>query len=138
MLCVAAFIKELETQAHLVHLNYQGSNFLSVHKYLKKQYEKHLEQFDRVAESLRTLDYYMPMCSKGLAESCHDFKHCTSYTSKEMLATYLSNLESVGMKAKCMGKMASCSCAPDIENLAADLVEAMFLDSYLVKSTLRD
>jgi DNA-binding ferritin-like protein len=138
ILCVASFLKELETQSHLVHLNYQGSNFLSIHNYLKAQYDKHLEQFDRVAESLRTLDYYMPMCSKGLVECCHDFKHCTSHESKEMLATYLCNIESLGMKAKCMGKLASKSCAPDIENLAADLVEAMFHDAYLIKSTLRD
>jgi DNA-binding ferritin-like protein len=137
LLCVTAFIKELETQSHLVHLNFQGPNFLSVHGYLKGQYDKHLEQFDRVAEALRTLDYYLPMCSNGLKDCCRDFKHCTSYQSSEMLATYLYNIESCGMKAKCLGKCAAKACAPDIENLAADLVEAMFHDAYLIKSTLR-
>lgn len=137
MLCVAACIKELETQSHLIHLNYQGSNFFSIHGFLKEQYDKHVEQFDRISEMLRSLDFYMPMCSKGLAEAAHDFKHCTSMDGEQMLGTYLGNLEAVGMKSKCMSKMAKCADAEDVENLAADFVAAMFKDAWLVKSTLR-
>lgn len=137
MLCVASCIKELETQAHLIHLNYQGSNFFSIHNFLKGQYDKHVEQFDRISEMLRSLDFYMPMCSKGLAEACEGFTHCTSMDATHMLTTYLQNLEHVGMKSKCMSKMAKCADAEDVENLAAEFVGAMFKDSYLVKSTLR-
>ena len=137
MLCMAGFLHELQTQAHLIHFNFCGPEFFGVHKFLAKQYEKHQEQFDRVGEILRSLDFYMPMCSKGLCGSVRDFKHCTSYTSKEMLCSYLCNLESAGMKAKCLGKMAVTADASDVENLAADLVESMFVDAYMIKSTLR-
>lgn len=137
MMCMAGFLHELRTQAHLIHLNFCGPEFLGVHKFLKKQYEKHQEQFDRISEVLRSLDFYMPMCSKGLCGAVRDFKHCTSYGSKEMLSTYLCNLESGGMKAKCLGKSAKVADAADVENLAADLVEAMFVDAYMIKSTLR-
>jgi DNA-binding ferritin-like protein len=137
MLCVAACVKELETQAHLIHLNYQGSNFLSIHKFLKEQYDKHVLQFDYISEMLRSLDFYMPMCSKGLAEACHDFKHCTSMDGVHMLSTYLCNIENVGMKSKCMSKMAKCADAEDVENLAAEFVRDMFKDAFLLKSTLR-
>ena len=47
---LASYLKELQTQAHLIHLNYEGSNFLGVHAFLKDQYEAHLEQFDALAE----------------------------------------------------------------------------------------
>jgi len=137
LICMAGYLNELRTQAHLVHLNYSGSNFLSIHKFLRKQYDKHQDQFDRVSEMTRSLDYYMPMCSNGLSEAACDFKHCTSYNPTEMLCTYICNLEAAGMKAKCLGKSADIADAPDAENLAADLVEEMFKDVYLLKSTLR-
>jgi DNA-binding ferritin-like protein len=35
-------------QAHLMHFNYEAGNFLGVHKFLGKQYEKHQEQFDKL------------------------------------------------------------------------------------------
>ena len=47
---LAAYIHELQIQSHLIHLNYEASNFLAVHKFLKKQYELHLEEFDDVSE----------------------------------------------------------------------------------------
>jgi DNA-binding ferritin-like protein len=137
MICMAAFVSELRTQAHLVHLNYTGPEFLSVHKFLKDQYEKHVEQFDRISEMTRSLDYYMPMCSVGLSESACDFEHCKTYNGKEMLTTYKTNLESAGMKAKCLGKNAKVADASDAENLAADLVEDMFKDVYMLNSMLR-
>jgi len=34
---LCAYLKELETQSHLIHLNIEGSNFLGLHKFLKKQ-----------------------------------------------------------------------------------------------------
>lgn len=138
MLAMASLLHELQVQSHLIHLNYQGPNFLSVHKYLNGQYEAHLEQFDRVAEMLRSLDFYMPMCSKGLAAALEDpFVHCSSMNSTEMLANYLKNIETAGMRAKCVVDCAKAACAPDVENMAAELVESMFFNAYLIKSTLR-
>ena len=56
---LCAYLKELETQSHLIHLNYEGSNFLGVHAFLKDQYEAHLEQFDTLGEFVRSMDYLM-------------------------------------------------------------------------------
>ncbi|MGA1670281.1 MAG: hypothetical protein ACO39F_05265, partial [Candidatus Nanopelagicaceae bacterium] len=60
LVMLASMLKELETQSHLIHLNYEGANFLEVHAYLKERYETHLEQFDTVAEEVRSLDHFMP------------------------------------------------------------------------------
>jgi hypothetical protein len=62
---LCSYLKELETQAHLCHLNYEGGNFLGVHAFLKEQYEAHLAQFDALGEFIRSMDFYTPMCSKG-------------------------------------------------------------------------
>ena len=63
---ISAYLKELETQSHLIHLNYEGTNFLAVHAFLKDQYKAHLKQFDKMSEYIRSMDYLMPMCGKGL------------------------------------------------------------------------
>ena len=57
-----AYVHQLQVQSHLLHANYEGSNFFGVHKFLRKQYEAHLEQFDALAEYTRSLDYLLPMC----------------------------------------------------------------------------
>ena len=56
---------------------------------------------------------------------------------REMLITYLGNLEKVGMQAKEIGEMAREVQAPDVENYMAELVGAMFKASWMIKSTLR-
>lgn len=137
LICMAGFVHELRTQSHLIHLNYTGPQFLSVHEYLKEQYKNHLKQFDRTAEITRSLDYYLPMCSVGLSSGACDFEHCKSYDGKEMLTAYKNNLEAAGMKAKCLGKTAEIADAIDAENLAADLVEDMFKNVWFLNSMLR-
>ena len=42
----ASFTYHLNTQAHLLHLNLETPLFLSVHKFLGKQYEQHIADFD--------------------------------------------------------------------------------------------
>jgi len=42
LISLASYTKELETQSHLLHLNFEGPNFLAVHEFLKGQYEQHL------------------------------------------------------------------------------------------------
>ena len=58
---LAAYIHELQIQSHLIHLNYEANNFLAVHKFLKKQYELHLKEFDDIGEYIRSMDYLLPM-----------------------------------------------------------------------------
>jgi len=130
-------LKELETQSHLIHLNYEGANFLGVHSFLKDQYESHLEQFDTLAEFIRSMDYLMPMCACGLKDACPQFQAVTSYKGNDMLATYYKNLEQTAALCKKLEPAAQKVGAIDIANYMADLVGQMFKAAWFVKATLR-
>ncbi len=135
---LTAYLKELETQSHLIHLNYEGANFLGVHAFLKDQYEAHLEQFDTLAEFIRSMDYLMPMCGMGLADASPGIQKVTSYKGTEQLAVYYKNLEELGMKCKKLEPIAQKVGAIDIANYLADLVGQAFKAAWFVKATLRN
>jgi DNA-binding ferritin-like protein len=135
---LASYLKELETQAHLCHLNYEGANFLGVHAFLKEQYESHLTQFDTLAEFIRSMDYLMPMCARGLVDAGPGIQHVTSYKGTDQLATYYKNLEELGMKAKKLEPVAAKVGAIDIQNYMADLCGQAFKAAWFVKATLRN
>jgi len=135
---LTSYLKELETQSHLIHLNYEGSNFLGVHAFLKDQYEAHLEQFDTLSEFIRSMDYLMPMCARGLADAGPGIQHVTSYKGTEMLAVYYKNLEELGMKAKKLEPVAAKVGAIDIQNYMADLCGQAFKAAWFIKATLRN
>lgn len=134
---LCAYLKELETQSHLIHLNYEGSNFLGVHAFLKDQYEAHLEQFDTLAEFVRSMDYLMPMCGCGLKDLAPPIQVVKSYNGTDMLGVYYKNLEELGMKAKKLEPIAQKVGAIDIQNYMADLVGQAFKAAWQVKATLR-
>lgn len=133
----AAFVKELETQSHLIHLNYEGMNFLAVHGFLKDQYEAHLAQFDALGEFVRTMDFLMPMCSCGLKEACCGFEAVTQYEGRHMLMVYHCNLQRLAEMAKELEVLAGCCRAVDVQNYAAELVAAGNQASWFLKATLR-
>lgn len=135
---VCATLDHLRIQSHLIHLNYEASNFLGVHRFLKKQYEAHAEQFDRVGEYIRSMDYLLPMCEKGLKSASKDVKHVESYEPSNMLLTYYTNLENFAVNLKGIRKQAERIDAPDIENYIAELVGEMFLAAWKIKSILRN
>jgi len=135
---LASYLKELETQSHLIHLNIEGANFLGLHGFLKGQYEAHVEQFDTLAEFIRSMDYLMPMCSKGLAEASPGIQHCTSYKNTDMLAVYYKNLEELGMKCKKLEPIAAKVGAIDVQNYLADLTGQAFKAAWMIKATLRN
>jgi starvation-inducible DNA-binding protein len=62
----ASYLHQLYAQSHLIHLNIEGPLFFPIHDFLKEQYEAHIVQFDKTSEFVRTLDYLMPMCQRGL------------------------------------------------------------------------
>jgi len=138
--CIAltSYLKELETQSHLIHLNYEGSNFLGVHAFLKDQYEAHLEQFDTLAEFIRSMDYLMPMCARGLGDASPGIQHVSSYKGTDQLAVYYKNLEELGMKCKKLEPIAQKVGAIDIANFLADLVGQAFKAAWYLKATLRN
>jgi DNA-binding ferritin-like protein len=138
LIALAAYVHQLQIQSHLIHFNYECSNFLSIHKLLKKQYEKHQDQFDVIGEYIRSLDYYLPMCHDGLMSASPEFKHCTTYEPKKMLMVYYKNLEELGMKCKKMAPIAEKIGALDIENYLAELLGEAFKDAWMIKATLRN
>jgi len=135
---LCAYLKALETQSHLIHLNYEGGNFLGVHAFLKDQYETHLEQFDTLAEFVRSMDYLLPMCESGLKDAAPPIQTVTSYKGTDMLGVYYKNLEELGMKAKKLEPIAQKVGAIDIANYMADLVGQAFKAAWFVKATLRN
>jgi len=135
---LCSYLNELRTQSHLIHLNYEGSNFFGVHAFLKEQYEAHQEQFDKLGEFIRSMDYLMPMCAKGLLDAAPEFKHCVSYKSNEMLGVYYKNLEELGMKTKKLEPIAAKVGAIDIQNYMAELCGQAFKAAWMIKATLRN
>ena len=134
---LASHAAHLMLQSHLVHLNFEGSNFFGVHKFTKGQYKKHQEQLDRLGELVRSLDFLMPMCCKGLMAAYKKFGHVEAYEGAAMLITYYENLEEFGMCAKKLAKLAAKMEAYDIENYCGELVEDSFTAAWQIKATLR-
>ena len=138
LISLACYTKNLEAQSHLIHLNYEASNFISIHKFLGEQYEAHLEQFDKLGEFVRSMDYLMPMSAKMLWDMSAQFNDLTSYKPAEMLTIYYKNLEELGMKAKKLEPIAQKIGAIDIANYLADLVGQAFKAAWFVKASLRN
>lgn len=138
MISLASYVKELETQSHLLHLNFEGPNFLAVHEFLKGQYEQHLEQFDTLSEFVRSMDYLMPMSNSALRDAMPPVHEFTSYKGTDMLGVYYKNLEELGAKAKKVEPVAQKVGAIDIANYMADLVGMAFKAAWFVKATLRN
>ncbi len=137
LVSLSSYVHQLYVQSHLIHLNIEGPLFLPIHEFLKEQYEAHIAQFDALAEFVRSMDFLMPMCQKGMLGAYKGFKHVKSYEARESLTIYLKNLEACGFMAKDLGQLAKQVQAPDVENYAADLVGMMFKASWFLKSTLR-
>lgn len=133
----AAFAKELETQAHLIHANYEGLNFLPVHGFLKDQYEQHLAQFDALVEFVRAMDFLLPMCSCGLKEAAQGFENVSDYDGRHMLLVYLRNLEQLACLAVGLEEAAGECRAVDAQNYAAEVVAACRKAAWFLKATLR-
>lgn len=134
---LSSFCHQLYAQAHLAHLNIECANFLSIHEFLKGQYEAHVEQVDALGEFVRSMDYLMPMCQRGLLGAHRKFNHIKSHDANDMLVTYVKNLEEAGFQAKAVGEYAREVKAPDIENYCADLVGQMFKAAWFLKASLR-
>jgi hypothetical protein len=92
---------------------------------------------DRFGELTRSLDFLMPMCSKGLLGSCKKFEHIKAYEGPAMLITYYENLECFGMCAKNVAKLAAKMDAFDIENYCGEIIEDCFTAAWMCKATLR-
>jgi DNA-binding ferritin-like protein len=97
-----------------------------------------LEQFDTLAEFIRSMDYLMPMCARGLADAGPGIQHVTSYKGTDQLTTYYKNLEELGMKTKKLEPIAAKVGAIDIQNYLSDLCGQAFKAAWQIKATLRN
>ena len=137
LIALASLVKELGTQAHLIHVNCEAPYFFGVHAFLQEQYEEHQEQFDRVAELVRTLDTFMPMCRLGLTDALPCFHDIKSYEARSMLITYMKNLEDCGSFVKQIWSMAHESKAIDIAHECEGIAHNCYAGAWKVKATLR-
>jgi len=135
---MTGYTHELQTQAHLIHFNYEAQNFLAVHEFLKTQYEAHQEQFDKLGEFIRSMDFLLPMCRKGLLEGSAKFEHVKSYEPKSMLMAYLKNLETLASQCKKVQVAARKNKVIDVENYLGELCGDLFKAAWMIKATLRN
>lgn len=133
----ASFTYQLNTQAHLIHINIESPIFLSIHEFLKEQYEQHITDFDTISELVRSMDYLLPTCQCGLMDAYKKFKSVKTYDAKESLTIYLKNLELAGYTAKELVDLAREVGAPDVENELATVVNHCFKSAWMLKATLR-
>lgn len=134
---LSAYVHQLQLQSHLMHFNYEAGNFLAVHAFLKLSYEAHIEQFDKIGEFIRSMDYLMPMCHEGLMDACPKFTHIKSYKPNDMLGVYYKNLEELGMMTKKLEQQAAKVKAIDVQNYMAELCGEAFKSAWFIKATLR-
>jgi DNA-binding ferritin-like protein len=127
----------LMIQSHLIHLNFEGAQFLPVHAFTKEQYEKHQKELDTIGELVRSLDFLLPMCENGLMKANKKLEHVKAYEGPAMLITYYKNLEAYGMEAKRVGEVAKKIKAPDVEHYCAELVGESFKSAWQIKAMLR-
>jgi|TARA_R100000655_G_scaffold19984_1_gene41456 DNA-binding ferritin-like protein len=136
LVMLSSFAKELQTQAHLIHFNYEAPNFFSVHRFLKMQYDAHQAQFDKLGEFVRTLNYWMPMCSCGLHDALPSFKKVESYNGREMLSIYYQNLNDYGKLIKMIEPAAHESGAIDIAHYLDELCSDTYKATWMIKATI--
>ena len=137
MVELASYLYHLNTQANLLSLNLESPNSLSMSEFLKEQYKRHLCDFNLMAEKVRSMDYLLPMCEKGLMGAYKNFKNVKSYDSRDSLVTYVRNLEDCGFKAKDLYDTAKEVGAPDIETSLAEIIGNLFGAAGKIKATLR-
>ena len=137
LMMVSSHLYELGTQAHLIHLNIEAPEFFSLHKFLKKQYKQHRHQFDRAAELVRSMEYFMPMCSVGLKQSLPNFKHVKDYAPQAMLGTYLQNLEELCYLAQRVHGTAAAESNIVATMLLEEICSKSHTAAWKVKATLR-
>ena len=136
LVMLSSFTRELQTQSHLIHFNYEGGNFFSIHRFLQAQYEGHQIQFDKLGEFVRSLNYWMPMCSCGLHDALPNFKKVESYNGTEMLTTYYQNLADFGKLVKMIEPAAHEAGAIDIAHYLDELCSETYKACWMIKASI--
>jgi DNA-binding ferritin-like protein len=137
LLGLAAFQRELLYQAHAIHLNLTGPNFLPLHALFKSEYEQLLEQFDTSAEFLRILDVTFPLTAQALRLALtSDFLDLEDVDTSGMLMTYHENLKRLVIDASCVEHCAAEEQMIDIANTMAEFVGTANKTAWMLRSML--
>ena len=135
---LSRWLKALESQSHLVHLNFVGSgNFLSVHLFLKERYEAHLEEFDGAAEFVRALGApFIGTVAElhGLPEGFADLQPDCGCDS--LLQAYLINLQQLIALTQQLEPIAQRARAIDVVDYCAQLVASSSKACWFLRATL--
>ena len=100
MVELASYLYHLNIQANLLSLNLESPNSLEMSEFLKEQYKRHLCDFNSMAEKVRSMDYLLPMCEKGLMGAFKNFKNVKTYEYRDSLVTYVKTLRTVALKRR--------------------------------------
>lgn len=122
LVATAAFCKELELQAHLIHLNYTGPDFIPIHNFLKSQYQLHQEEFDTLAEFVRTQGSFFPFTGTELRSALSCFQEAHTADPNAMVGIYAANLGTLADMARTIDQLAAAEHAIDVVDYAATLV----------------
>jgi DNA-binding ferritin-like protein len=135
---LAAFTHEVQMQAHLLHLDYEGGggNFLSVHAFLKSAYERHLEEFDSLLEAVRAMGRKTPATHKELLAILPAFEHAMS-TAECRLSNYRENLLQQRKLAQEVEKEAQEAREIGIANMLAEIDAAAAKAAWFIAATLK-
>jgi DNA-binding ferritin-like protein len=130
---LASFLDAIRLEAHLLHLNYTGANFLSIHGFAKEQYQTHLESFDTACEHVRALGGCLPSTVADMRNvlPCYEQKDCGCV---ESLEGYRQNL----LRLVCMCKKIekASGCAIDVANSMAEIVAHANRSAWFLSATL--
>ena len=110
-----------------------------MHKFLKKRYEEHLEQFDVIGEFVRAMDFMMPLCACGLKEALpmECFRNVDSHDGRMMLLTYHENLCDLCEMVCTIEPLAQELKAIDVANYMAELMADANKAAWFIKASLR-
>lgn len=138
LLLISRWLKALESQSHVAHLNYVGSgNFLPVHHYLKRRYETHLEEFDSAAEFIRALGVPFIQTVAELHALPEGFTDLQAECGCDaLLATYARNVQQLIVLAQMLEPIAQDARAIDVANWCAELVASSSKAVWFLRATL--
>lgn len=135
LIVLAALTHEIQMAAHLLHFNYTGANFLSIHGFLKGEYDYWLETFDTLGEFVRALGGRMPATHRELLAIQPLFSErmstadCALTRYREdllQLKDMVLNLEAAAVDAR----------AIDVANSAAEIVAHIGKAVWFIEASL--
>jgi DNA-binding ferritin-like protein len=129
LVVLCSYLLALRDQAHLIHLNYIGTDFISVHAYLKERYEEHLDHFDTIAEYVRAYGKMMPMSINELRNAYPDFN------GKECICAYLENITKLTDLTRAIEKTATAERSIDVANSLAEIAAAAGKTAWFLRLT---